>query len=149
VIQAPVQLGHANTLLGVILDYSTFDGDKIVTAAGRVIQLPFRPPNEGKTTTTDHGGDGDGDRSGGTFTSQGGDNGHPTLTPGGTGDHDFGTTLTGQPPPLTRVEIDFDGDGVMDGYVLVGRNGHILGGEDDPVVVTGRALTSATDIFGG
>ncbi|WP_296599340.1 calcium-binding protein [Phenylobacterium sp.] len=150
VIEAPVQLGHANTLLGVILDFSTFDGDKIVTASGRVIELPLRPATDGKTVAPGQGGEGD--RSGGTFTGQGVDPTHPTLGPGvsgGTGLTDggtFGPTLVG--PPLTRVEIDFDGDGVMDGYILVGRNGHIVGGADNPVVVTGHALTDGADLFG-
>ncbi|MBJ7411364.1 MAG: hypothetical protein JHD15_13495, partial [Phenylobacterium sp.] len=54
-------------------------------------------------------------------------------------------TLVG--PPLTRVEIDFDGDGVIDGYVLVGRNGHLVGGDDSPIVVpTAGAL--GDNLFG-
>lgn len=134
VIQAPVELGNAATLLGVILDFSGLDGDKLITAGGRTIQLPARPapPSDGGVTTT--AGDGEGDRSGGGggggFTGQGGDPTGPTPTPG---DGTFGPTLVG--PPLTRVEIDFDGDGVVDGYVLVGRNGHLLGGDDSPIVV--------------
>jgi hypothetical protein len=137
-------------LLGVILDFSTFDGDKIVTSGGRVIELPLRPATDGKTTTPDQGGEGD--RSGGTLTGQGVGPTHPTLGPGGSGGTGltdggtFGPTLVG--PPLTRVEIDFDGDGVMDGYILVGRNGHIVGGIDNPVVVTGHALTNSADLFG-
>ncbi|WP_068876118.1 calcium-binding protein [Phenylobacterium sp. CCH9-H3] len=132
VIQAPVQLGNAATLLGVILDFSSFDGDKLITAGGRTIQLPARPapPAEGGVTTTDSEGAGDrsGGGGGGGFTGQGGD---PTLAP--PGDGTFGPTLVG--PPLTRVEVDFDGDGVIDGYVLVGRNGHLVGGDDSPIVL--------------
>lgn len=146
VIQAPVQLGHANTLLGVILDFNGFDGDRLMTANGRFIQLPARqqPTTDGGPTTTTLA-PGGGDRSGGNggdFTGQGVDPTAPTLapTPGG----DFGPTLVG--PPLTRVEVDFNGDGVMDGYVLVGRNGHLIGGDDSPIVVTTHSL--GDDLFG-
>jgi len=143
VIQAPVQLGHAGTLLGVVLDFNNLDGDRLMMANGRFVQVPHRPPNTDGTQTTltgDGAGNGGGDRNGGEFTSQGFDPTHPTLlTPGG-GD---GPTLVG--PPLTKVEIDFDGDGVMDGYVLVGRNGHvIIGGDDNPIVVTGHSLTDGS-----
>lgn len=148
VVEAPVQLGHANTLLGVVLDFSVLDGDKLTTANGRIITLPTKPVTDDKTVTTtttpDHGGDGDRSGGGG-FTGQGGDPTHPTLTPPtGTGG-DFGTTLVG--PPLSRVEIDLDGDGVMDGYVLVGRNGHVIGGADSPVVITGQSFATG-DLFG-
>ena len=136
-----MQLGHANALLGVILDFSALDGDRLTLSNGRTIQLPQRPtPGDGDKTappTTTGGESG--------FTGQGVDPTHPTFTPSG-GGNDFGTNLVG--PPLTRVEIDFDGDGVLDGYVLVGPRGHALGGDDDPIVITGRALSGGDDIFG-
>lgn len=144
VIEAPTELGHAKTLLGVILDFSTFDGDKIVTASGRVIELPLRPATDG---TTLPGQGGQVDRTGGTFTSQDFLSNHPTLGPttsGGTGQTAGGTF--GQ--TLTRVEIDLNGDGVIDGFILVGRNGHVVGGADNAVVVTGHALTNGADLFG-
>ncbi|MBJ7413321.1 MAG: hypothetical protein JHD15_23595, partial [Phenylobacterium sp.] len=83
VIQAPVQLGNAATLLGVILDFSSFDGDKLITAGGRTIQLPARPspPGDGGFTTTHGEGAGDRGGGGGGFTGQGVDPNQPTLTP--------------------------------------------------------------------
>ena len=148
VIQSPVQMGHANTLLGVVLDFSNFDGDRLITANGRFIAVPPRPGEPGKPggPITQGGetaltGDGaGGDRSGGgDFSGQGFDPTHPTLIGGGNG----GTTLV--VPPLTRVEVDVDGDGVIDGYVLVGRNGHILGGEENPIVLTpGHGLSDGS-----
>lgn len=146
VIQAPVQLGNAATLLGVILDFSGLDGDKLITAGGRTIQLPARPspPTDDGVTTTHGEGAGDRGAGGGGFTGQGVDPNIPPLTQP-PADGTFGPTLVG--PPLTRVEIDFDGDGVIDGYVLVGRNGHLVGGDDSPIVVpTAGAL--ADNLFG-
>ncbi|HEY0650647.1 hypothetical protein, partial [Phenylobacterium sp.] len=37
-----------------------------------------------------------------------------------TGGGDFTTTVA---PPLTRVDVDLDGDGVADGYLLLGFRG--------------------------
>lgn len=147
VIQAPVQLGHADTLLGTILDFSRLEGDRLTLANGRFVQLPQRPGSDDRTAppTTDGGDGGEGG-----FTGQGVDPTHPTLRPdhggdGGGGGGGFGPTLVG--PPLTRVDVDVDGDGVLDGYVLVGWRGNVLGGEDNPIVITGRGLGS-DDIFG-
>jgi hypothetical protein len=152
VIQAPVQLGHADTLLGVVLDFSDVDGDKLVTWNGKTIHVPPHPApgtDGGMPTLTATGGGGDRMGGGGDFTGQGVDPTHltPTLAPTpGDGRGDFGPTLVG--PPLTRVEIDFDGDGVFDGYVLVRAAGHAPSqGDDNAIVVTGRTL-GGDDAFG-
>jgi hypothetical protein len=135
VLQAPVQLGRAETLLGTILDYSRLEGDRIFNAAGQAVQLvPHRTPGTGAgdktappttttptdgdfTTTTqppDHGTNG-GDRGGGPGSSGFGPS---TVDPG----NGQSPSLVGPapPPPLTRVDVDLDGDGVVDGYVLLG-----------------------------
>ncbi|MBU1377488.1 MAG: hypothetical protein KKB47_09355 [Alphaproteobacteria bacterium] len=143
VIAAPVHLGNANTLLGTVLDFTSFD--KLITSSGQTIRVPPHPGTGAdgtKIPPVDNG-----------FTAQQGDPGHPTgpttLAPDptdrGAGGGDYGTTLVN--PPLTRVDVDFDGDGVMDGYVLVGPHGNMLGGNDSPIVITGQALTGG-DVFG-
>lgn len=113
-IQAPTQGAGAATLLGVILDFNAGDGDRIFNAAGEAVR--FRPPPGGtdkQGPPTDNG-----------FTTQ--------LTPPKptdpdpldptppTGGGDFGPTTVG--PPLTRVDVDLDGDGVIDGYLLFGAS---------------------------
>jgi hypothetical protein len=154
VIQAPVRLGHADTLLGTILDFSRIEGDKLALANGRTIQVALRPPstNDKTTAPTTEDKATPPTTSGGGFTGQGVDSTHPTgpihptLTPDhGAGDGGFGPTLVG--PALTRVEVDVDGDGVVDGYVLVGSHGHAVGGDDSPIVVTGHSLGGG-EIFG-
>lgn len=136
VILAPVRFGEADTLLGTILDFGGLD--RVTTSNGRTIQLPSRPTDASDKTAPP---------SGNGFTGQGVD---PTSPPGPTlvpspGDGDFGPTLA--PPPLTRVDIDIDGDGVTDGYLLVGSQGHAVSGGDSPIVVTGGALVGG-DVFG-
>lgn len=113
VIQAPVQAGGPERLLGVILDFSALDGDRIFNGAGEAVR--FRPPpGAGDTDRQGPPGGGDG------FTIQLVPP-RPPLEPPVTDGGDFGTTLVG--PPLTRVEVDLDGDGVADGYLLVGVRG--------------------------
>lgn len=141
VIQAPTRLGAGETLLGVVIDFSGFEGDRVTLANGRAIDF-WRPPptkdeGEGGETGPTTGGGGD-------FTGQGVDHTRPTGPTLQPGPGDFGPTLVG--PPLTRVDVDVDGDGVMDGYILVGARGHVLGGEDSPIVVT-RPL-GGDDLFG-
>lgn len=117
VIEAPTQGGGGQTLLGVILDFNGGEGDRIFNAAGEAVRLR-PPPGSGGTDKqappTDNG-----------FTTQ--------LTPPRPSDPDpqdrgpptdggdFGPTTIG--PPLTRVDVDLDGDGVIDGYLLVGGRG--------------------------
>jgi len=116
VIQAPVQFGHPGVLLGVILDYSGAEGDRVMTWRGDSIKLPPHPLTDAKTDPA-------------------------TDWPG----HPFGPTTvldhTFDPTTLTRVEVDLDGDGVADGYILMGLQGHAVGGDDHPIVVTGRSLS--------
>ncbi len=129
VIQAPTQFGHADTLLGTILDFSSLD--RLVLANGRRIQFQNRPLTEGGgTAPTDAG-----------LTAQG--TGGPTWTlgPHPTDDDRIAPTQWG--PPLTRVEVDLDGDGVADGFLLMGPGGHMFGGDNNPIVVTGQALPGA------
>jgi hypothetical protein len=118
-------MGRAETLLGVILDFDRLSGDRIVNVAGETLRLlPHRTPGADDKTAppTTTGTDGD-------FTT--------TTTPpnegtsgGGSGENGFGPTTVapgGQPPsllgpattPLTRVDVDLDGDGVLDGYLLI------------------------------
>lgn len=133
VIQAPTQFGHADILLGTILDFSSLD--RLVLANGRHIQLQSRPLiDDDKTAPTDAG-----------LTTQG--TGGPTWTlgPHPTDIDRIAPTQWG--PPLTRVEIDLDGDGVADGFLLMGPGGHMFGGDDSPIVITGQALPGS-DPFG-
>jgi hypothetical protein len=88
VIQAPAELGHASTLLGVVLDFHPEDGDRIVNAKGEQV-----------TPTT----------------------GEPVPAPPPEG-FNF-TSLKPQGPPSdvtwTRLDVDLDHDGHVDGYVLL------------------------------
>lgn len=134
VIQAPIQFGHADTLLGTILDFSSLD--RLVLANGRRIQFQNRPLTEAdKTAPTDAG-----------LTGQGFGGQNWTLGPQHpAGDDRLAPTSWG--PPLTRVEVDLDGDGVADGFLLMGPGGHMFGGDDSPIVITGQALPGS-DPFG-
>lgn len=101
VLVRPEAMGRAETLLGVVADFDEAAGDRIVWN-GETIAVPPREASE------------------------------PAFTP----PWDLGVTDSGQPalpgaedagPPSTnvfgpdarRVEVDLDGDGVMDGYVLL------------------------------
>jgi hypothetical protein len=150
VIQAPVQLGHADTLLGVVLDFSALDGDKLVTSSGQTIRVaPHPTPGTEGGTLTATGGGGDRTAGGGDVTGQGVDPTHPNVAPTqppSPGGGSFGPTLVG--PTLTRVDVDFNGDGIFDGYVLVGATAHAPShGDDNPISVTGRTL-GGDDTFG-
>lgn len=134
VIQASVQAGGAERLLGVILDFSALEGDRVFSAAGEAVR--FRPaPGGGDTDRQAPPGGGDG------FTTQlvPRPPEEPPVTEGG----DFGTTLVG--PPLTRVEVDLDGDGVADGYLLVGVRGAPV---DLPITAGVGAGLTTPDPFG-
>lgn len=139
VIQAPAELGRAETLLGVILDFDDAEGDRLFNWAGEAIRF------------TPHAGAGATEKqaptpAGGGFTGQttpdpAQPQPDPQLDPApptGPGD-DFGVTLVG--PPLTRMDVDLDGDGVLDGYVLVrGRSAPVVDHDDPPITVVGASL---------
>ncbi|MFN3585515.1 calcium-binding protein [Phenylobacterium sp.] len=122
VIQAPAVMGDANTLLGVVTDFSFAQGDTLVWN-GQVIQLPEKP----------------GEPSG-----SGGGGGAPNSPPSsGGGGNEFGLTTLG---PARKVELDLDGDGRIDGYVLLG--GPTQAGENQPIVVTGQGSSAEAGAFG-
>lgn len=142
VVTAATHGGGANTLLGIILDFAGDEGDRLF-AGGRAIHLPPRASDKTAVTTTDT------------------DPAPPRPAPPTGTDGDFDVTTTtqpsGEPPtlvgpptltptsPFVRVDIDFDGDGVIDGYILVGRRGEPPPGpppghDDPPITVTGHSL---------
>ena len=135
VVQGPIHVSGPDTLLGVILDFNGADGDRVFNAAGEAVR--FRPPpgDADKQTPTDNG-----------FTTQ--------LTPRPpepdpqdplqpTGGGDFGTTTLR--PPLTRVDVDLDGDGVADGYLLFGVRGAPV---EPPITATVGAGLGVADPLG-
>jgi hypothetical protein len=90
VVQAPAQMGVASTLLGVVLDFHPGEGDRFVNAGGERVALT---------------------------------NGRPAPPPEG-----FNFTSLARPegPPgpstpitWTRLDVDLDHDGQVDGYVLL------------------------------
>ncbi|MBI1198820.1 MAG: hypothetical protein GC203_13245 [Phenylobacterium sp.] len=130
VVQAPVHPGHPDTLLGVVLDFNGAEGDRLVTWRGEWIRFgqngdppPGPPPPRTDGTATD-GGDA-GQNTGATpdhnsllttatvapddGTQNGGDDGSRTVGP-------FTLIPTND---FVRVEVDLNGDGTPDGYVLV------------------------------
>ena len=142
VIAAPVHPGTAGVLLGVVLDFSVLEGDRFVTTQGHAVRLlPPRPmPVDGSFGP------------GGLTTAP------PTLAPNTlapttrpTGPDDNGFTILGgnpptlAPPPLTRVEVDLNGDGEADGYLLIG--GPPGAPTEAPIIVTGQSL-GASDPLG-
>ena len=115
-----------DAFFGVILDYRAGQGDHIVNGQGANVRLTPRPDaGVAGGGSTDH-----------------------TMDP-----HTF-TTMTGLTHPLPRVEVDLDGDGVNDGYILVGANGATLPPPaphpdgDPPITVVGHSLIGGGDLFG-
>lgn len=106
---------------GVILDFNADQGDRVVNSQGGLARLTPHP-TDGATAT---------------------DQTAPTLS----GAHGFGPPLT----ILSRVDVDLNGDGVVDGYIMVGGP-HATTPEgapgEPPIVVTGQSLGGAADIFG-
>lgn len=131
----PTSPGLGKVLFGVILDFFAGEGDRIFTSVGREIRLPERQIDPNAPTTDDTG--------------------PTTLVPptAGGGGSDFGAQggdglLGPHPPTLVQIDIDLDGDGVIDGYILVGRRGAPLEfDEDQAISVTGQSL-GLTDLFG-
>lgn len=175
VIQAPVHPGHPDTLLGVVLDFNGAEGDRLVTWRGEWIRFgrgdgqPPGPPagGSGGSGGGSHGGtsqDGAGDGPLTTMTlapSTGGTGGGATDTAtadGGDSSRTVGPFTITDTATFTRVEVDFDHDGVADGYILLAHTAqwqtptfvtldHPPG--DPPITATvGHALAQGAD-FGG
>lgn len=150
VIAAPTHMSRGDTLLGTVVDFSRLDGDRFVTTNGGPVRvLPTRPGADDKTPAQDPP---NGSTNGHTDTSSEGPTAQdpPTLAPPtlGPSTDSTNTALTSQGgffgptlvnPSLNRVEVDLDGDGVADGYVLVGQ--------DAMITLTGQSLP-AGDLFG-
>jgi hypothetical protein len=131
VIAEPVALGRGDQLLGRIVDFDAAEGDQVFSFTGAVIKIPPRPlPPEDDTglrPSIDGARDGSGDLTGTIAPSD------PNAPrPGG----DFGVTLA--PPTWERVDVDLNGDGVSDGFILI-RSRPIA---DAPISIVGEALTN-------
>jgi len=90
VIQAPVVMGSASTLLGVLTDFSTGEGDRLVNARGENVTFlhpPSRPAPAGAEPTQ----------------------------------NEMAPSLTSPPTtnPDRQLDVDLDGDGNVDGYVIM------------------------------
>lgn len=137
---APPPAGAGKVLLGVILDFFAGEGDRLFTSSGREIHLPERTTNPTEPKT-------DGDNPSTTVP--------PTFVPssGEGGGSDFGAQggngfLGPFPPTLTQIDVDLDGDGATDGYILIGHRGAVFSLDGGPaIVVTGQSL-GAGDLFG-
>jgi hypothetical protein len=141
VVEAPIHPHQPETLLGVILDFNEGQGDKVMTWRGDLVHVPPHPPagtdrlvtfSLDRTAPT-------------TITATLAGGAHP-MTP-----------LTGT---FTRVDVDLDGDGVADGYILVAHHGEGDGAKpepptmadphtDHPITVTVHTLLAGGGDFGG
>jgi hypothetical protein len=123
VIHAPQAMGQGDTLLGVITDFNLAEGDRLLLS-GRAVNVPQppsgqSPPPESEPTTlappsTTPPAPGGEERDGATTPPTG--PGPSGFGPSEFGPADLGPSTIG---PQVRVDVDLDGDGVMDGYVLV------------------------------
>jgi hypothetical protein len=119
VFHAPVHMGEASTLLGVVLDFHAGAGDRFVIAHGGPVSLTnggTAPPPEGFT-----------------FTSL-------ARQPDAQGPHGPETSA---PVTWTRMNVDLDGDGRIDGYVML-PDGH--GGIVTNMVYTEPGHAGATTL---
>jgi len=132
VVHAPTHLGRPDTLLGVILDFNANEGDRLFTWSGEAIRFKPAPGGADKQAPPTTGGG---------FTGQTVPN-RPEPDPTATDHNGFGPTLVG--PPLTRVDVDLDGDGLTDGYLLFGGRGAPV---EPPITVVGATL-GVTDPLG-
>ncbi|HVI32241.1 calcium-binding protein [Phenylobacterium sp.] len=122
VLAGPAQMGDADTFLGMILDLRFDQGDRLQARDGG--QVTILPTSPGRPPATE-----------------------PPMTTG-----EFGAEQTPPRPdtllpglgPGQRVEVDLDGDGLADGYVLVGelRPAAKMAppADEPPVVITGQSI---------
>jgi hypothetical protein len=89
VIHRPLAPNHPDTLLGVVADFHREEGDRLVTFDGRQVAPPPPPAPQ--------------------------QDGHPAAADAGHVEG-FATRTSGEDQ---RVEVDFDHDGVFDGFVLL------------------------------
>jgi hypothetical protein len=124
---APGHYGHTETFLGYIADFNGQEGDRVLTAGGRAVQIP--PPGSGPNHWMQPN----------TFGPTGGE--HPLTgteagTPPTTGPTPLGTFQT-----VARVDVDLDGDGVTDGYLLVAFRTATADAPHDPLAPPGATAT--------
>lgn len=124
VLVAEAGSGGPDRLLGVIFDFNAAAGDRIITGRGHQITVPpgpGEPPAEPQPSSFD--------------VSQT----PPPQDPPPPETGSFGPATLG---PVVRVEVDLDGDGSIDGYVLVGLAAHppAAPAEEAPIIVTGQPL---------
>ncbi len=141
VIVAPKVLGNAETLLGVVTDFDQRQGDRLVIWRSASDERGAPPAAERSPAPA--GREGDGSAGGG-----GGGGGGATwsvddpLPNPGAGEFGFEpgfTTVSGPQAgngTTVRVDIDVDGDGVLDGYVLLSGAATEMG---EPIMI-GHAL---------
>jgi hypothetical protein len=120
-VQAPAVLDHAETRLGVVLDFRAAEGDRLVDSKGApLVVLPLAPAP-------------------------------PPAPPGFGVEMTHPPTLTPMPMTTSRrVEVDLNSDGVADGYVLLFEGPRAAPDEpaaaptphmdDTAIVVTGQSL---------
>lgn len=149
VIKAPIHPNHPGTLLGVILDFSDAEGDRLVNWRGEWLRFD----HNGQMARPGDGGTGSDRPTPGdhflTLTAT-------TTTVGGDGSRTGGPTTT-DASTFTRVEVDLDGDGTADGYILLGHTAQWQRPEfvrldpqtgDPPITLAGHTSTAPAD-FGG
>ncbi|HEX7946803.1 MAG TPA: calcium-binding protein, partial [Phenylobacterium sp.] len=120
--------GHTETFLGYIADFNGQEGDRVLTAGGRAVQIP--PPGGGPNHWMQPN----------TFGPTGGE--HPlTGTEAGTGPPTTGPTPLGTFQTVARVDVDLDGDGVTDGYLLVAFRTATADAPHDPLAPPGATAT--------